>query len=79
MIHATMKLVKVNVLLSKYNYFQMKLKNKKLIKMKIYHKIRANKFITAESRLKKNKLLSLQREIILWIRFYKWNLILIKN
>jgi len=59
MIHATMKLVKVNVLLSKYNYFQMKLKNKKLIKMKIYHKIRANKFITAESRLKKNKLLSL--------------------
>jgi len=35
MIHATMKLVKVHVLLSEYNYFQMKLKKKKLIKMKI--------------------------------------------
>lgn len=59
MIRSTMKLFKIHVLLSENNYFQMKLKNKNLIKMKIYLKIRANKFITAESRLKKNKLLSL--------------------
>ena len=77
---SSIKKVFIHVWSSKFNYFLKTFKNINLIKVKfhkmmIYFKAKANKFIIAESRLNKNKKLSPLKEIILWIRFKKQNLI----